>query len=58
MNCAEEIDSKNCILILKIKLDEKSNKNILIYYSSYKTITTAKPLYLIINKINGHIEKN
>ena len=52
--------------INKIKIDEKSSKNILIYHIgyatvkdlSYATINTANPLYLIINRINGNIEES
>ena len=47
----------------KIKIDEKSYKNILIYYIGYMTIKDSKyvktnsvnPLYLIINKLNGYL---
>ena len=50
----------------KIRLDEKSYKNILIYYIwyvtvknlSYITINSVNPLDLIINKTNGHIEES
>ena len=50
----------------KIRLDEKSYKNILIYYIryvtvknlSYITINNVNPLGLIINKTNGHIEES
>ena len=50
----------------KIKLDEKSYKNILIYNMayvivkvlSYKAIISVHSLYLYINKINGYIEEN
>ena len=49
-----------------IKGDEKSYKNILIYYIGYVTINDSKyiklnkvnPLYPIINKVNGYFEKN
>ena len=49
----------------KIKINEKSYKNILIYYIGYVTfneiscvkINSANPLYLIINKINGYFEE-
>ena len=52
-----------------IKIDEKSYKNILIYYTGYVTIKILKylkinnvnPLYLIFNKVNGYfgeINKN
>ena len=48
-----------------IKMDEKSNKNVLIYYIEYVTIKDSKyvkinsvnPLYLIINKVNGYFEE-
>ena len=49
----------------EIKLNEKSYKNILIYYIGYVTIKDSKcikinsinPLYLIINKVNGYFEE-
>ena len=49
----------------KIKIDENSYKNTLIYYigfatikySKYLKIITANPLYLIINKVNGCFEE-
>ena len=48
-----------------IKIDEKSYKNILIYYNEYVTIKDLKyvninsvnPLYLIIKKVNGYFEE-
>ena len=48
-----------------IKIDEKSYKNILIYYIGYVTIKYLKyvkinsgnPLCLIFSKINGYIEE-
>ena len=48
-----------------IKIDEKSYKNILIYYIGYVTIKDSKyvkinsvnPLYLIFNKVNGYFEE-
>ena len=48
-----------------IKIDEKSYKNILIYYigyvmikdSKYVLINSVSPLYLIINKVNGYFEE-
>ena len=40
----------------KIRIYEKSHKNILIYYISYATTNNVKPLYCIINKIDGYIE--
>ena len=50
----------------KLKIDQKSYKNILIYCMgyvtvkslSYVTINTAIPLYLTINKISGYIEES
>ena len=50
----------------KIKVDEKSYKNILIYYIgylgvkylSYIKINSANPLYLIIDKINRYTEES
>ena len=49
-----------------IKIDEKSYKNIFIYYIGYVTIKVSKyvkiyivnPLYLIFNKVNEYFEKN
>ena len=49
-----------------IKIDEKSNKNILICYIAYRTIKDLKyieinsvnPLYLMFNKMNGYFEEN
>ena len=49
----------------KIKIDEKSYKNILIYYIGYGTIKNLKyvkiysvnPLCLIINKVNRYFEE-
>ena len=48
-----------------IKIDQKSNKNILIYYIGYVTIKDSKhvkiyrvnPLYLIFNNGNGYFEE-
>ena len=48
-----------------IKLDEKSNKNILIYYIRYVTIKNSKcvkinninPLYLIFSKLNAYFRE-
>ena len=48
-----------------IEIDEKSYKNILIYYIEYVTIKDLKyvkidsvnPLYLIISKVNRHFEE-
>ena len=50
----------------KVMKDEKSYKNIIIYYIGYVTVKTlsytkinsGNPLYLIINKINGYIEES
>ena len=49
----------------KIKIDEKSYKNILIYYIGYVTIKDSKqvkinsvnPLYLVISKANRYFEE-
>ena len=49
-----------------IKIDEKSYKNILIYYIGYVTIKDLKylkfnsvnPLYLIFSKVNRYFEKS
>ena len=49
----------------KIKIDEKSYKNVLIYFIEYVTIKDLKyvkinsvdPLCLIINKVNGYFEE-
>ena len=48
-----------------IKINEKSYKNILIYYIGYVTIKDSKyvkinsvnPLYLIFSKVNGYFEE-
>ena len=48
-----------------IKIDEKSYKDILIYYigcvmikgSKYVKINSVNPLYLIIKKVNGYFEE-
>ena len=50
----------------KIKIDEKSCKNILVYYIGYVTVknlsytktNSVNLLYLIIDKINGYIEES
>ena len=39
-----------------IKFDGKSYKNIPIYKIGYVTPNIVKPLYIILNKINGYIE--
>ena len=49
----------------KIKIDEKSHKNILIYYIGYVMIKDSKhvkincvnPFYLVFNKVNGYFEE-
>ena len=49
----------------KIKIDEKSYKNILLYYiwyvttkgSNYVKINSVNPFYLIINKVNGYFKE-
>ena len=49
----------------KIKIDEKSYKNILTYYIGYVTIKDLKyvkinsvnPLYFIFSKVNGYFKK-
>ena len=49
-----------------IKIDEKSYKNILIYYIGYVTIKDSKyvkincvnPLYLIFSKVNGYFKES
>ena len=74
-NKVKEIDTKNqtyyffdYIINIKnfnpnhIKIDQKSYKNILIYYigyvmtkdSKYKKINSVSHLYLIFNKVNGY----
>ena len=48
-----------------LKIDKKSHKNVDIYYirhitmkdSDYVKINSVNPLYLIIDKVNGYIEK-
>ena len=52
-------------LLIQNKVDEKSHKNILIYYIGYVTIKDSKyikfnsvnSLYLISNKVNGYFEE-
>ena len=36
-----------------IPIDEKSYKSILVHNISYKTLTSAKPLHIRMNKVNG-----
>ena len=46
-----------------IKIDEKSNKNIFIYYIGYMTVKefvkiySVNPMYLIRRNVNGHFEE-
>ena len=48
-----------------IKIDENSNKNVLVYYIAYVTIKFSKflkinsvnLLYLVLNKMNGYFEE-
>ena len=42
----------------KIRIVENSFKNFFIYYIGYMITTSVKPLYLIINKINGYSREN
>ena len=77
-NKLKDIDIENCTYLFfydfanirifdrnNIKIDEKSYKNILIYYIGYVTITDSKyvniysvnPLYLISSKMNGYFEE-
>ena len=79
MNSVKEIDIENRryyffddminiknLDLNKIKLHEKSYKNILIYHIryvtvkgfSYATTSNVNPLYLIINEINVYIEES
>ena len=79
MNSAKEIDIKNHTYYSfddminiknldpnKIKIHNKSNKNILIYHIAYLlvkalssiAINSTNPLHLYINKINGYIEES
>ena len=41
----------------KIKIDEKSNKNIFTYHIRHVTSNGVKPLHLIINKFYGYIDE-
>ena len=55
----------NKLNLNKIKIDEKSCKNILIYCIGYVTIKDLKyvkinrvnPLYLVFNEVNGYFEE-
>ena len=42
----------------KIKIKEKSYKNIVIYHNSYVTPTNTKASYFIINKVNYYIDEH
>ena len=61
-----DIINKNFFDPNNIKADEKSYKNILIYYIGYVTIkdskyvkiTSVNPLNLIFSKVNGYFEFN
>ena len=78
-NKIKDISMKNCsyyffndIINIKkidpnnIKIDEKSYKNIIMYYIGYVTIKDSKyvkinivnPVYFIIDKLNGYFEEN
>ena len=41
-----------------IKIDKKPLKKILIYYTGYVKPNRVKPLYHIINKVNGYIDEH
>ena len=55
-----------CLDQNKIKIDEKSYRNVLIYHigcgvvkdPSYARTNSVNPLYLIIDKLDGYIEEN
>ena len=50
----------NCIKNLhldKIKIDKKSCKSILIYYTAYVSPKSSKPLLLFISKTKGYIKE-
>ena len=63
-SCDDTINIKN-FDPHKIRIDEKSYKNILIYYIGYVTIKNSKyakinsinSLYLIDSKVNGYFEE-
>ena len=70
MNTVKQIDIKKCRYHFyddminikkfdpnKIKIDENSYNNTLIYYIKYMTTNRLKLLYLFINKINEYIEE-
>ena len=67
----KEIDTKNCtfycfqdivitnVLNAKnIKVNKKSYNAVFTYCIGYKTSNGVKPLHIIFNRINGHIEDN
>ena len=64
-NFFDDIINKNFFDPDKIKIDEKSYKNILIYYIGYVMIKNLKyvkinlvnPLYLFFSKVNGYFEE-
>ena len=73
-NKVKDIDIKNCTYHFfndninikffdpnNIKIDEKSYKNVLVYYIGYVMIKDSdysiNPLYPIFNKVNGYFEK-
>ena len=49
---------KNEFEVNEVKTDEESYKSILFYCIGYASTKSVKPLYLIINKINGYIEES
>ena len=73
-NKVKDKDTKNCVYSFynrknldpnNIKIDEKSYKNIFIYYIGYVTIKDSKyikshgvnTLYLIFNTVNGYFKE-
>ena len=67
-NKVKDIDIKNRTYYFdpnNIKIDEKPQQNILIYYIGYVTIKYLKyvkidrvnPLYLTFNKVNGYFKE-
>ena len=61
----DDIININNFDLNNIKIDEKSYKNILIYYighvtikvSEYVKINSVNPLYLMTNKVKGYFEE-
>ena len=41
-----------------VKVDKRSDKNILIYYTGYEASDGVKPLYIDFNEINGYFEND